>query len=170
MLVMTSQASEAERLITSLRDGGLPVRGMYTSHADRIEELVDRRTCDLIICCAYDPAVTLNAVMLRHLFINLAEDSFCDPGAMIWICDCLRVLDVRGSWLNLVIQEELVNANLASLNRLIESLKKIKCWVMANCFGATDHPQMLFQGFSLDFALLLPEFAQGLADGKDIFS
>ena len=102
-----------------------------------------------------------------NFFINLAEDSFRDPGVMIWICDCLREFDVRGSWLTFVIQEELVDGNLASLARLVESLKKIKCRVAVNRFGATDHPQMLFQGLSLDFVLLLPEFAQGLADDKD---
>jgi len=102
-----------------------------------------------------------------NFFINLAEDSFRDPGVMIWICDCLREFDVRGSWLTFVIQEGLVEGNLGSLSRLVESLKKIKCRVAVNRFGATDHPQMLFQGLSLDFVLLLPEFAQGLADDKD---
>ena len=102
-----------------------------------------------------------------NFFINLAEDSFRDPGVMIWLCDCLREFEVRGSWLTFVIQEELVDGNLASLSRLVESLKKIKCRVAVNRFGATDHPQMLFQGLSLDFVLLLPEFAQGLADDKD---
>ena len=74
---------------------------------------------------------------------------------------------MRGSWLTFVIQEELVDNNLGSLSRLVESLKKIKCRVALNRFGATDHPQQLFQGLSLDFVLMLPEFAQGLADDKD---
>lgn len=101
-----------------------------------------------------------------NFFINLAEDSFRDPGVIIWICDCLRELNVRGSWLTFVFQEELVDANLGSLNRLAESLKKIKCRVAVNRFGATDHPQMLLQALSLDFVLLRPEYAQGLADDK----
>ena len=104
---------------------------------------------------------------LLNFFINLAEDSFRDPGVIIWICDCLREFDVRGSWLTFLIQEELVDANLGSLSRLVESLKKIKCRVAVNRFGGTDHPRMLLQGFSLDFVLLLPEFAQGLADDKN---
>jgi EAL domain-containing protein (putative c-di-GMP-specific phosphodiesterase class I) len=102
-----------------------------------------------------------------NFFINLAEDTFRDPGIIIWICDCLREFDVRGSWLTFVIQEELVDGNLGSLSRLIESLKKIKCRVAVNRFGASERPQMLFQGLSLDFVLLLPDFARGLADDKD---
>ncbi|HYN78411.1 MAG TPA: bifunctional diguanylate cyclase/phosphodiesterase [Lamprocystis sp. (in: g-proteobacteria)] len=102
-----------------------------------------------------------------NFFINLAEDTFRDPGVILWICDCLREFDVRGNWLTFVIQEELVDNNLGSLSRLVESLKKIKCRVAINRFGATDHPQQIFQGLSLDFVLLLPEFAQGLADDRD---
>ncbi len=99
-----------------------------------------------------------------NFFINLAEDSFRDPGILIWICDCLREFDVRGNWLTFVFQEELVDGNLGNLTRIVESLKTIKCRIAINRFGSTDHPQMLLQGLSLDFVLLLPEFAKGLAD------
>lgn len=102
-----------------------------------------------------------------NFFINLAEDTFRDPGVVIWICDCLREFDVRGSWLTFVFQEEVVDGNLSSLTRLVESLKKIKCRVAINRFGGTDHPQMLLQALSLDFVLLLPDYAQGLADDTD---
>ncbi|MGE5154993.1 MAG: EAL domain-containing protein [Bdellovibrio bacteriovorus] len=102
-----------------------------------------------------------------NFFINLAEDSFRDPGLIIWICDCLREFDVRGSWLTFVFQEELVEANLASLTRLIEGLRKIKCRVAINRFGAGDHPETLLQAIPLDFVLFQPEYAQGLADDRD---
>lgn len=102
-----------------------------------------------------------------NFFINLAEDSFRDPGIVIWLCDCLREFDVRGSWLTFVIQEELVEGNLGSLSRFTESLKKIKCRAAINRFGASDHPQMLFQGLSLDFVLFLPQFALDLTEDKD---
>lgn len=102
-----------------------------------------------------------------NFFINLAEDTFRDPGIIIWICDCLREFDVRGSWLTFVFQEELVAGNLGSLNKLIDGLKKIKCRVAVNRFGATDRSKALFQAISLDFVLLMPDYAQGLADDKE---
>ncbi len=102
-----------------------------------------------------------------NFFINLAEDSFRDPGILIWICDCLREFDVRGNWLTFVFQEALVDGNLSSLTRIVESLKTIKCRIAVNRFGASDHPQMLLQGLALDFVLLLPEFAKGLADDQN---
>ncbi len=100
-------------------------------------------------------------------FINLAEDTFRNPGVIIWICDCLREFDVRGNWLTFLFQEELVLGNLASLSKLVEGLKKIKCRVAVNRFGGSNRPEMLLQGLPLDYVLLLPEFAQGLADDKD---
>ncbi len=102
-----------------------------------------------------------------NFFINLAEDAFRDSSIIVWICDCLREFDARGSWLTFVFQEELVEGNLVGLSKMIEGLKKIKCRVAVNRFGATERPQALFQGIPLDFVLLLPDFAQGLADDKD---
>jgi multidomain signaling protein FimX len=101
-----------------------------------------------------------------NFFINLAEDSFRDPGLIIWICDCLREFDVRGSWLTFVFQEELVEANLVSLTRLIEGLRKIKCRAAVNRFGASERPESLLQGIPLDFVLFQPDYAQGLADDQ----
>ncbi|MBK1719921.1 EAL domain-containing protein [Thiocystis violacea] len=98
------------------------------------------------------------------LFINLSEDTFRNPSIILWICDCLREFDVRGNWLTIQFQEELVVGNLASIGKLVETLKKIKCRVAINRFGVTDRPEMLLQGLSLDFVLMKPTFAQGLAD------
>lgn len=97
-------------------------------------------------------------------FINLSEDTFRNPSIVLWICDAMREFDVRGSWLTFQFQEELVANNLASLSKLVDALKKIKCRVAVNRFGVTDRPQMLLQGLSLDFVLFMPHYAQGLAD------
>lgn len=99
-----------------------------------------------------------------HFFINLAEDSFRDPTVMIWILERLREFDLDGNRFTFVIQEELVDGNLASLTRLVDELKKTTCRVAVNHFGASENPQMLLQGLPLDFVMLLPDFAQGLAD------
>ncbi len=66
LLVLTSQAPEAERITNALRGGGLAVRGMFSAQADRIADLVKRHGCDLIVCCAYDPDLDLARVLARH--------------------------------------------------------------------------------------------------------
>ena len=98
------------------------------------------------------------------LFVNLSEDTFRNPSIVLWICDCLREFDVRGNWLTFQFQEELVVGNLASISKLVETLKKFKCRVAINRFGVSERPEMLLQGLSLDFVLLKPSFSQGLAD------
>lgn len=98
------------------------------------------------------------------LFINLSEDAFRNPDTVLWICDCLREFDVRGNWLTIQFQEEVVIGNLASIGKLVETLRKIKCRVAIGHFGATERPEMLLQALALDFVLLRPELAQGLAD------
>ncbi|NKN34635.1 EAL domain-containing response regulator [Marichromatium bheemlicum] len=99
-------------------------------------------------------------------FINLSEDTFRDPSIVLWICDCMREFDVRGNWLTFQFQEALVAANLAGLSKLVEALRKIKCRVAINRFGVAERPEMLLQGLALDFVLLMPDFAQRLADDQ----
>lgn len=98
------------------------------------------------------------------LFINLSEDTFRNPSIVLWICDCLREFDVRGNWLTVQFQEELAFSNLASLGKLIETLKKIKCKVAVNRFGVSERPEVILQALSLDYVLLQPSFAKDLAD------
>jgi multidomain signaling protein FimX len=100
------------------------------------------------------------------LFLNLSEDTFRNPSIILWICDCLREFDVRGNWLTFQFQEELVAGNLASIGKLVETLKKIKCKVAVNRFGITERPEILLQGLSLDYVILKPSFAQGLAEDQ----
>ena len=60
ILVLTSQENEAERIVTALRNGGLSVRGLHSAEGERIHQLVERRDCDLVVCCCYDPEVDLD--------------------------------------------------------------------------------------------------------------
>ena len=99
-----------------------------------------------------------------RFFINLAEDTFRDPGIILHICDCLREFDMRGNGLAFQFQEELVAENLASLGKLIDSLKQIKCRVAINRFGATNRPEMILQALPVDFVVLMPDFARALAE------
>ncbi len=99
-------------------------------------------------------------------FVNLSEDTFRNPSVVLWICDCLREFDVRGNWLTFQFQEELAVGNLSGISKLVETLKKIKCRVALNRFGVTERPELLLQGLSLDFVLLKPSYAQGLADDQ----
>ncbi len=98
------------------------------------------------------------------LFLNVSTDSFLNPNIVLWICDCLREFDVRGNWLTFQFYEENVTPNLATLARLIDTLKKIKCRVAVKRFGMLARPEQILQNLPLDYVLLNSSFAQGLAD------
>jgi len=154
--VLVRLIDEAENLVEAREFIGPAIRKGFMQ---RIDKWAIRQATQAI-------GANRHAGHALNFFINLAEDSFRDPGMIIWICDCLREFDVRGSWLTFVFQEDLVEANLASLTRLIEALRKIKCRVAMNRFGASEHPQALLQGIPIDFVLFQPEYAQGLADDQ----
>ena len=47
-----------------------------------------------------------------NFFVNLGEASLQDEELLIWICDQLRDLDARGSWLTFQFPEEQAQRNL----------------------------------------------------------
>jgi multidomain signaling protein FimX len=63
LLVLTSRQEEGEAHVTSLRTGGLPVRGTVTSDLTQLQKLSNSPSIDLIICCEYDPAIDLTRCM-----------------------------------------------------------------------------------------------------------
>jgi multidomain signaling protein FimX len=66
LLILSSQPNEAEGLIAALRNGGLPARGKRTQHPEQLAALTAAQPCDLILCCAYDPEIDLQAALTHH--------------------------------------------------------------------------------------------------------
>jgi multidomain signaling protein FimX len=66
LIVLTSNANEAEGLVTTLRNGGLPAHGTLTSHPEELAELTANHPCDLILCCVYDPMVDLGETLAHY--------------------------------------------------------------------------------------------------------
>ncbi|MEY6431974.1 GGDEF domain-containing protein [Thioalkalicoccus limnaeus] len=64
LLILTSRVEDAAEIIASLRNGGLPARGIYTDQSDRLLELTAApEALDMILCCVDDPAVQLDQVI-----------------------------------------------------------------------------------------------------------
>lgn len=99
-----------------------------------------------------------------RFFINLAEDTFRNPSIIVHICDTLRELDVRGNWLTFQFQEDLISDNLASLIKLVDAMKQIKCRVAINRFGSNERSEMILKALPVDFVVFTPSYAKGLAD------
>ncbi len=101
-----------------------------------------------------------------NFFVNIGEETLQDPELIIWICDLLRDLDVRSSWLTFQFREEEAVRNLTAVSRLVGELKQIKCRIALSGCGQLDDPQMLMQKLPLDFVLLAQDFARDLAEDK----
>lgn len=71
ILILTAQEEEANRIITSLRNGGLAVRSTFAHEPERIEELAADHAFGLILCCDYDPAVDLASCMALYQELQL---------------------------------------------------------------------------------------------------
>lgn len=63
LLVLTSCQEKGEAHVTSLRTGGLPVRGTVTDDLAQLQKLSSSPSFDLIICCDYDPSIDLTKCM-----------------------------------------------------------------------------------------------------------
>lgn len=89
LLVLTSKEDEAVRIITSLRNGGLAVRGVFAHELERIEELAAADPFDLILCCDYDPRVGVETCMEMYRELDLdvpliiISDRETDPALLI---------------------------------------------------------------------------------------
>ncbi|MEA3276330.1 MAG: EAL domain-containing protein [Pseudomonadota bacterium] len=70
LLILTSKESEAQDLITALRNGGLAVHGRQADQPERLRELVGAGAFDLILCCQYDPGIDLNAALAIYKEID----------------------------------------------------------------------------------------------------
>lgn len=99
-----------------------------------------------------------------NFFLSLNGETLHDERLLIWICDCLREFEARGSWVTFQVVEDQARRHLDQLAKLADGLKKIKCRLAVNHFGIMDNPQTLLEALPLDFVKFDPSFAHGLAD------
>jgi len=71
LLVLTSREDEAERIVTSLRNGGLPVRSIFTDKPERMEELAASSPFELVLCCESDAAIDLDNCLSQYRRQNI---------------------------------------------------------------------------------------------------
>jgi multidomain signaling protein FimX len=66
ILIITSDASDAERLIGALREDGIATNSVTVPHVERLAEVIAQRDCDLILCCGYQREIDLDSVLTAH--------------------------------------------------------------------------------------------------------
>ncbi len=99
-------------------------------------------------------------------FVNLSADSVRDESFLLFVCDCLRDFNAKGSWLCFQIKEEDIRQNLAQAKALLEGLKKIKCQLAIDRFGVSPKPEALLKHLDFDYAKLDASFMKDLASDQ----
>jgi multidomain signaling protein FimX len=98
-----------------------------------------------------------------NLFINLSAAALKQNDLLIWICDCLRQFDARGSWLTFQIADKDIRTNVHSTHNLLQGLKRISCRFAVNHFGVIAKHENLLKHLPVDFVKLDPGFVDHLA-------
>ncbi len=98
-----------------------------------------------------------------NFFINISGPSLKDDMLLLWICDCLREFEAKGSWLAFQIKDQDARNHAHELHKLLESLKKIKCKISIDHFGLAPRSDTALQGPFVDFVQFDQQLIEGLA-------
>jgi EAL domain-containing protein (putative c-di-GMP-specific phosphodiesterase class I) len=86
---------------------------------------------------------------------------------LLWICDCLREFEARGSWLVFQIQERDARERIEELSKLVDGLKKIKCRISIDHFGLFPGADKLLEELPVDFIQFDQKLVDGLAEAQE---
>jgi EAL domain-containing protein (putative c-di-GMP-specific phosphodiesterase class I)/GGDEF domain-containing protein len=71
LLILSSKQEDAEQITTTLRNGGLPVRGVRSDDPSQLEDLIATHDLELVLCCAYDANIDLSTCMAHYRDIEV---------------------------------------------------------------------------------------------------
>ena len=66
LLIITSETSEAERLMAVLREARLAERSLSIPSAEHLDKVITERGCDLILCCGYDRDLEVDTILAAY--------------------------------------------------------------------------------------------------------
>lgn len=96
-------------------------------------------------------------------FVTISAQTMVDDSLLLWICDCLRDNEARGSWLTFQVHEEDVRAQTQKAKKLMEGLKKIGAQLAVDRFGKLPKYETLLKHLPIDYVKMHRDFANGLA-------
>ncbi|MCU7847192.1 MAG: EAL domain-containing protein [Candidatus Thiodiazotropha sp. (ex Lucinoma kastoroae)] len=102
-----------------------------------------------------------------NFFINISGASLDDDTLLLFICDCLRDFEAKGSWVIFQFDDNEARTHLHQLQKLTEGLKKIKCKTCIDHFGLAKKPQAILGSFPIDFIQFHSAFLSDLFENQD---
>ena len=102
-----------------------------------------------------------------NFIINVSGPSLDDEMLLLWICDCLREFEAKGSWLVFQIKDIDARSRIQDLHKLLEGLKKIKCKISIDHFGLAPKPDAILHKLSIDYVQFDQQLVEGLAGDQE---
>ena len=102
-----------------------------------------------------------------NFFINISAGSLEGDSLLLWICDCLREFNAKGSWLTFQFRDTDTRNRPHELKKLFDGLKKIKCKICIDQFGLAPKPEAILYSLPIDCVQFSQELIVGLAENQD---
>jgi diguanylate cyclase (GGDEF)-like protein/PAS domain S-box-containing protein len=102
-----------------------------------------------------------------NFMINVSGASLDDDTLLLFVCDCLRDFEAKGSWVTFQFDDDDARSHLQKLQRLADGLKKIKCKTCIDHFGLAKMPGAILNSFPLDYVQFHSSFLNDLAENQD---
>ncbi|PVV13121.1 MAG: GGDEF domain-containing protein [gamma proteobacterium symbiont of Ctena orbiculata] len=102
-----------------------------------------------------------------NFLISVSGATLEDDTLLLFICDCLRDYEAKGSWVTFQFDDNDARAHLHQLQKLAEGLKKIKCKTCLGHFGLAKKPEAILSSFPLDFIQFHSSFLSDLFENQD---
>ncbi|MES9859233.1 MAG: EAL domain-containing protein [Candidatus Thiodiazotropha sp. LLP2] len=102
-----------------------------------------------------------------NFLINISGSSLDDDTLLLFVCDCLRDYEAKGSWVTFQFDDTDARTHLQKLQKFAEGLKKIKCKTCIDHFGLAKMPEAILNSFPLDFIQFHSSFLSDLSENQD---
>ena len=84
-------------------------------------------------------------------FIQLSPSSIDDDTLLLWIVDCLRDNNAKGSWITFQFNYQDIKKHMMAAEKLFQGLKKINCGIAISQFENTSTGQQILNKLPIDY-------------------
>jgi diguanylate cyclase (GGDEF)-like protein len=89
-----------------------------------------------------------------NFFIQLSQSAIGDETLLLWIVDCLRDNNAKGSWITFQFHYPDIRKQQPAVEKLFQGLKKINCGIAINQFDNTSNARKLLDILPVDYLKL----------------
>lgn len=102
-----------------------------------------------------------------NFFINVSGPGIEDDSLLLWICDCLREFQAKGSWLTFQFNDADLRDHPSDAQRLLSGLKTIGCRTSINRYRDDPERDELLHELPIDTVRIAPELTTRLDDEQN---